>query len=285
MPATSLTNSQKAALLIQSMGPQRAADIFEQLSPEQAGRIREALLALGPVPNETKRAVLRELRVMAAPTLPNDRPYLLSLTPDRAAELLGGEPPRLVALLLSVLPVERGRAIIACLPSDDRARLKQALAEVTPPSVLMHQHLEQALRAKAERFQFRETLQGAIAQETLAPPPVHPAEPPMIPPAAPDFTFGMLATLEKSVLRAIVTEADSADVALALRGAEPAFIEHVLHVLPARMRAGVRAQLKAHQPVRLRDITQAQGHLCRVAHDVMARHAAHFTDKEAAYAS
>jgi flagellar motor switch protein FliG len=289
MHAPTLTNSQKAALLIQTMGPQRAAEVLDQLPPEQAGRIRAELQALSQVSNETKRAVLRELRVLAAPAPASagHTPYLLSLTPDRAAELLTGEPPRLVALLLAVLPVDRGRAIIAGLPTEERTRLKRTLAEVTPPAPLVHQHLEQALRAKAERFQFRETLHGTIAQETLVPAsmPVLPAEPPMIPASAPDFTFGMLATLEKSILRAVVTQADLADVVLALRGAEPSFCEHLLHVLPARLRSAIRAQLKQHQPVRLRDIIGAQAALCRVAHTVMIRHAAQYTEKEALHAS
>ncbi|HOF87334.1 MAG TPA: FliG C-terminal domain-containing protein [Armatimonadota bacterium] len=266
----SASNSQKAALLIQALGHERAEEILTQLPPAQAERIRQAMRALAALPNETKRAMLRELRVLtASPPQGDDIPYLATISSARAAELLTGEPARLVALLLLSLPAERRQAILAQLPAGEQPDVRARCGELTPPAKQVAQHLEQALRAKAQRFQFHEAVGGEAAREMLAPS-AHRAAP--AEPAPPDATLPMatLAALDRAVLRDILTRATVTDVALALRGVDHACAQRMLQALPARLRTGLRVRMKTPAPVRLRDITQAQGRLCRLAQDVIA---------------
>jgi len=256
-------------LLIQALGGERANEILAQLPASQAEQIRQAMHALAALPNETKRAMLRELRALtASPRHGHDTPYLITITPARAAELLTGEPSRLVALLLLPLPADRRQAILTHLPAEEQPAVRARCAELPPPAEQVALHLEQALRAKAKRFHFHEAMQGEAARDLL--PAKTEQATPSAPPPVSVMTFATLAALDRAVLRVIVSRAAVDDVARALRGTDHAGAQRILQALPVRLRAGIRARMKAPLQVRLCEITQAQQRLCRLAQDVIA---------------
>lgn len=264
----SASNSQKAALLIQALGHERAEEILTQLPPAQAEQIRQAMRALGTMPNVTKRALVREVRALVLPQAETAVPYLATISPARAAALLAGEPARVVALLLVKLPTERQQAIHSHLPASEQHAVRSLCADITPPAEMVSHHLEQALRAKAEQMQFSEAAQGCAVQEMFTP--TLPESTPIAPEPARSLTFATLSMLDRKVLRDILAGAAADDIVLALRGVNHACAQRLLLAMPIRLRACYRTKVRAQAPVRLRDIVCAQKRICALAQDYIA---------------
>lgn len=89
---TSLNTMQKIALLLVSLGPDRAAQIMAHLDQEQITRIVREIALLGKVPNGTKRAVLREFRSLVAAE--EERAQSVSFAEQVLDQALGEEKAR-----------------------------------------------------------------------------------------------------------------------------------------------------------------------------------------------
>ncbi|MHB0938885.1 MAG: FliG C-terminal domain-containing protein [Armatimonadota bacterium] len=319
---SSLNTIQKIALLLVSLGPERSAQIMAHLDQEQITRIVREIASLGKVANGTKRAVLREFRSLvaveeeraqsvsfaeqvldqalgqekardmmkkispaAAPSTPS---YLATLTPSRAAELIGGEPVHIIALLLASLSPDKAAAILQGLPAPVQAPVALQLATTTPPSPELRKQLEQAVAAKARRYQHEELASGRAvlttvfnreenhtpeppgAPEPMAAPVLAAAPAPALatpapaaasePSAADEATnaaFTEVLTTSSS-LRALFEGLDNHDLGLALSGMSDALQAACLRALSFRRRMAVQGVLRSQQPVRLRDIAAAQ---------------------------
>lgn len=308
-----LTNTQKIATLLVALGTERSAKILEHLEPEQMARIAREIAAMGSVPHQQKRAVLREFRALmqaeerrrmgftfaervldqavgeekaqqilqtiSMPTAPSGPPYLATVTPARAADLLAGEPPHIAAKLLLVLSFEQAALILEHLPADERGPVAQQLAHATPPSAEVQGHLERALRAKAARRNAEEHYDGAAALTELlaapAPMPAPVAPQPMkaaAPVAAPtpDVSFDDLLTMELGEVQAVLRSVDNDTLCLALCGAEMLLRQRLLAAVPFTRRVIVQHRQKALKGTRLRDITAAQDAIARIAQELQA---------------
>lgn len=319
---TSLNTMQKIALLLVSLGPDRAAQIMAHLDQEQITRIVREIALLGKVPNGTKRAVLREFRSLVAaeeeraqsvsfaeqvldqalgeekardmlrkitPAAPSAPPYLARLTPSRAAELIGGEPVHIIALLLASLTLEKAAAILECLPAPAQAPVAMQLATTTPPTPELRRQLEQAVAAKARRYQYEELASGRAVLDSVfrgeadhtpepsgnlapasdpAPVAAAPAPAPITADTAPaaesaalddeiNDEFTALITGSTS-LRTLFEHLDTHDLGLALRGVSESLHAACLRALSFRRRMAVQAVLRSSQPVQLREISAAQ---------------------------
>jgi len=320
---SSLNTIQKIALLLVSLGPERSAQIMAHLDQEQITRIVREIASLGKVANGTKRAVLREFRSLVtleeeraqsfsfaeqvldqtlgqekardmmkkitpavAPSTPS---YLATLTPSRAAELISGEPVHIIALLLASLTPDKAAAILECLSAPVQAPVAMQLATTTPPTPELRKQLEQAVAAKARRYQHEELASGRAVLDTVfrreenhtpEPPraPAPTAAPVPAPAAAPvlaaapapapvpeptaldeeiNTAFTEIVTGSTS-LRALFEHLDTRDLGLALRGVSDTLHAACLRALSFRRRMAVQSVLRSQQPVRLREITEAQ---------------------------
>jgi len=292
-----LNTTQKIALLLVSLGPERSAQIMAHLDQEQIARIVREIASLGKVSNQTKRAVLREFRTLVAaeeeraqsvsfaeqvldqtlgeekardvmrtitPTVaPSTPPYLSTLIPSRAAELIAGEPIHIIALLLATLPAEKVAAILECLPPAVQAPVALQLASVTSPSPELRRQLEQAICAKARRYQHAELASGQavltdVFRQEAAAPANEPEAAPVAAPADVEIEAAFSELLTVADLRALLEHLDARDLGLALRGVSDSLRAAALRALPFRRRMAIQAVLRSQQPVRVREIAAAQ---------------------------
>ncbi len=272
-----LTKRQKIAALLATLDVEQARAVLAQLDPAQAAALARERDALGAVPNGTRRAVLREFRTLVQreeraevfDALPygsrreSDAPYLAGVTPARAAELLAGEPDAIVALALATLTPTTAAAIVARLPEARQETVLARLARLPAPSDAVCAELDRAIRVTAARHGEEERAQGSAALDTLwpaAPAEAHTSPPPVASSHDP-LAFDALAGLPRAELQALLRGVDLSELALALRGAEPAVTDALLQALPFARRLQLLLRLRARAAVRLGDILAAQAHI------------------------
>lgn len=312
MAQSLFSKSQKVAMFLMSLGAARSAEVLSQLDPDQVARIARDMTTMGSVSNQTKRAVVREfrglvtadqqraegisfaeevldkalgaeraqhiMRTIAPDTGTDGPPYLTTVTPSRAAELIGNEPLHIMALLLLTLPPETSAAIVLQLPPALHPKIAVQMAHATRPAPELARHLEQALRAKALKQIREEQACGSAALNVLAdaqPPAIAPA--PSAPawdfedesePAQAEFTFFQLPELDLPDMQTLVRRAGMHDLGLALRGAGAGLRNHCLRALPFSQRMTVQNALRSQQPVALQEITAAQARIAALARTI-----------------
>lgn len=167
--AAQMTGARKAALLLVSLGHERAARVVQALREEEVERIMAEVANLGPVEDAVVNNVMREFvthahrhrgaqggvdvakellaealgsaskaeavmaRIGGTPVGSHFR-ALTALDSAVAASVLAREHPQTIALVLSKLPPERGLAIVRELPEELRGDVAYRLATLTPPS-------------------------------------------------------------------------------------------------------------------------------------------------------
>jgi flagellar motor switch protein FliG len=315
MAQLALSNVQKVATLLVALGPEHAATVLSHLEAEQVSRVIKEIAALGAVPNQTRRAVLREFRRIAnhqeqqhenlgfvremvgkawgderaqemlahiqPAVAPAGPAYLTTIAPQRAAELLQGEPVHIAALLLVALPPDRAATILAALPMPFMGEVTERLRTTVPPAPEVRAYLERALRAKASRHRQDEQVNGrqilqkmvetamatpSAPEESVTLPPITGGEDRFIPSSAePErVEFSALEHVEAAVLQAVLRQADLSLIFCALRGADLRLRERMLAALPFNRRMAILGRLRAQTPVSLRQIAEAQQRVLQI---------------------
>ena len=175
----------KAAILVASLEPAAADALLAQLGPEQAQRVREAAASLDDIDADQRRRVIDEfLRIgpmtpykeppgieldgqlpreltlprsvppIEEPAKPdNDTPFcfLHEAEEEKLSQLLTGERPQTIALVLSHLPPERAGDVLAHFPASLQVEVVRRLVDLedTDPEVL--REVEQALESRLSR--------------------------------------------------------------------------------------------------------------------------------------
>lgn len=164
-----LSGARKAALLLISLGHDRAARVVQSLREDEVERIMVEVANLGPVEDNVVNSVMKEFvsqaqrqrspqggvevaKEMLANALGSESKAdavmariggtpvgshfraLTALDSAVAASVLAREHPQTIALVLSKLPPERGLAIVRELPEELRGDVAYRLATLTPPS-------------------------------------------------------------------------------------------------------------------------------------------------------
>ncbi|MHB9130792.1 MAG: FliG C-terminal domain-containing protein [Armatimonadota bacterium] len=197
MSRNNLTNTQKIAAFLITLGKESTAQILGHLDPAEMEKIAHEIALMGRVPNQTKRTVLREFRALLhaedrrdtgftfaeevlnqvvgserardmmqhiVPVAQSDTPpYLSTITAGRAAALLCEEPVHIIALLLSSVAPDCAAGILEAFTAELRHQVAMQFAHTTPPSPELRLHLEKALRVKAQRHSHEEQLHGQAA--------------------------------------------------------------------------------------------------------------------------
>lgn len=287
-----MTNTQKVAALLLSLGTERSKEVLQHLNPGEASRIAEELHSLGQVPQQVRRAVLREFRTLAdreapdapaAPIVPppvepfalpapppvSSAPLLETISLVRATELLAAEPPHIIALALVGVSPERALAILQGLPVDMRAAVTGEYGHVTPPLPEVRTMLEHALRAKAERQNQQAQHAGRVALAALT----QASQSASSPATEAVNAFHTLDTLPHHRLSALLRQANPEDLLLALRGVDAAYRDRLLTAVPFNQRILLLHQLQRQGPVSLRAITAAQQRIAALsAREMTAPH-------------
>ena len=174
----------KAAIFVGSLDRASADRVLDQMEPDQAQRVRQAIVDLGPVDPKEEREVLAEFRrasrpatepvagveidealakklsrpspapAAPAPTPAAKRPseppfrFLREAQVDKLVRVLLPERPQTVALVLSHMPPEHAGNVLARLPSKLQVDVIRRLVDLeeTDPEIL--EEVERGLKAR-----------------------------------------------------------------------------------------------------------------------------------------
>lgn len=165
-----LTGARKAALLLVSLGQERAARVVKSLNEDEVEQVMAEIANLGPVNEPVVNQVMKEFisqvqrhsrvavggvevaKGLLAEALGSSAKAeallsriggtqmgghfraLTSLNAKVAASMLSREHPQTIALVLSNLPAERALALLRELPEALRGEVAYRIAKLTPPS-------------------------------------------------------------------------------------------------------------------------------------------------------
>ncbi|MBA4019633.1 MAG: hypothetical protein C0483_20910 [Pirellula sp.] len=305
-------NLRKAALFVAALDAETADSLLDRLQPTQAGLLRRVLVELDDVENDLQRAAVAEfvgcapraldavaesavadepapVRYGAAaydqagqrtPTADVPFRFLHEAPGEDLSELLEGEHPQTVAVVLSHLPPPRAAAVVASLSESLQADVLRRLARLdeTDPATLnaVETELERRFRNRFPTDRGRTSGVGAV-QSILseASPAVRRT---LIAGISrqdlklatrltrPTLTFADLPQLADTTLRTLCDEAEPEILAVALAGAELAYGERFVAVLPRVQAAQLRRAIDTLGPTRLSDVEIAQRELVETAH-------------------
>lgn len=309
-------NLQKAALFVAALDAETADALLDRLQPAQAGLLRRVLVELDDTENDLQRAAVAEFvgcapRALDAsaktaepqestpalygaaaydqagrrtPSVATPFRFLHEAPGEDLSELLEGEHPQTVAVVLSHLPPQRAAAAVASLSEGLQADVLRRLARLDETDsatlVAVETELERRFRSRFPADRGRASGVGAV-QSILseASPAVRRSllagisrQDPKLATrlTRPSLTFADLPQLTDATLRILCDEADPEILAVALAGSELAYTERFVAVLPRVQAAQLRRAIDTLGPTRLSDVEIAQQELVESAHRLEA---------------
>lgn len=193
-------NLRKAAILVASLDRSSADALLNQMTAEQAQRLRRALVELGPVDPDEQTEVIEEF-FRIGPLVPVKFPAGVdldgrlarqmgfaaaggstatpraSLDPQRApfrfleeasatelARYLEREHPQTIAVVVSHLPPERGADLLACLSASLQAEVARRLVDLEAADPEVVREVERGLQSwLAEQLKSRQRRKAGLA--------------------------------------------------------------------------------------------------------------------------
>lgn len=311
-------NLQKAALFVAALDAETADALLDRLQPAQAGLLRRVLVELDDAENELQRAVVAEFVGCAPRALdaaaesaksPDQEPspalygaaaydqsgrrtpsievpfrFLHEAPGEDLSELLEGEHPQTVAVVLSHLPAQRAAEAVASLSEAVQADVLRRLARLdetdTATLQAVEAELERRFRNRFPADRGRSSGVGAV-QSILseASPAVRRSllagisrQDPKLATrlTRPSLTFADLPQLADATLRTLCDETDPEILAVALAGADLSYADRFVAVLPRVQAAQLRRDIDTLGPTRLTDVEIAQQELVETAHRIEA---------------
>jgi len=310
----SLTNIQRAAVLMLLLGEQEAAKIISYLNPKEVQPLGAAMVSVADLSQEAINAVLDEFistikkqtnlalgvneyvetvlkralgedkaasvlgRIM--PGVSSKGLDILSWMDARSiAEMVRGEHPQIVAIILSVLDPDVAADVLNFLPPDARPEIVSRVAslDVVPPSAM--QELEMIMKkqfsansssasssiggvkAAAKILNFTKTsplagimngitkMDGDLAQKIQ------------------DnmFTFDNLVTCDNRSIQVLMRAVEPDLLMVALKGADDGVKNKFFDNMSTRARSMFVDDMEAKGPMRLADVEEAQKQVMRTA--------------------
>jgi flagellar motor switch protein FliG len=293
----------RAALLVAALDADAADALMDRLPAEQAGLIRRVLIELDDVDPHEQRTVIQAFlsgsatdekaaapaveyvtpAAAYAPTAPAEPPFgfLREADVDDLREMLAGERPQTVAVVISHLSADRAAEALATLPAPLQADVCRRLASLheTDPAVLSD--IEAGLQLR-----FRKKLVGGdrsagvgAVREILSE-----AAPPLRQTllsalsrqdrrlaerlTRPTFGWADLPGMAGDSLRLLFDSVDEEYAAVALAGADLEFAARLTAALPRARVERLQAAVDSLGPTPLGDIELAQDEMVRVAREL-----------------
>lgn len=113
----------KVAILFKTLGNNLALQLFKGMSKEQIQKVRQRMAAINNIPFQVKKEILEEFyfgfvsEKFTPATEETKKPFefLNNLTDEQVVYLIGTESPRIMALTIAQLPVERQVNVLQAL--------------------------------------------------------------------------------------------------------------------------------------------------------------------------
>jgi flagellar motor switch protein FliG len=309
-----LTGTQRAAVLMLLLGEQQAAEIIRYLNPKEVQALGAAMVSVADLSQEAVNAVLDEFvltikkqtnlglgttdyveKVLkralgddkAASVLNRIMPGqstkgldILSWMDARSiAEMIFGEHPQVIAIILSVLEHQAAADVLTYLPDESRPEIMQRVAslETVQPSAMtelesiMKKQFSNNSSSKSSSFGgvkaaarimnlTKTELEASVmlglnkldADLTLR------IQDNM-------FTFENLTTMDNRGIQVLMRNVDTDQLIIALKGATEAVKDKFFGNMSERARSMFKDDMEAKGPMRITDVEEAQKKIMRTA--------------------
>lgn len=310
--ALALAGSRKVAALMIALGTDVAARLLAKLSPEDVDQVALDLVRTPRLDATVRDALLEEAhasliaragalaggeqftndvfarafgaskakevlgRVAAAQRIVPFE-FLQALDPAEAAELLSGEHPQTIALVLAHLDPRAAAAILTKFEATLQAEVARRIAQTEQANPDALAVVEEGLRRRmvaevsramvvggarplahvlnqVDRTTERQILSGLDEQD---------------PDLADEvrrfmFVFEDIVSLDDRSIQRVIRELDQKDIALALRSADESVREAFFRNMSSRAAEMVREEMSLTRQVRLKNVEEAQGRIVQV---------------------
>ncbi|MDK2903151.1 MAG: flagellar motor switch protein FliG [Clostridiales bacterium] len=304
---TGISGKEKAAILIIALGPDKAAKVYKHLREEEIEQLTLGIANVNRVTQEEKDKTVEEFyqiclaqnyiseggigyaREVLEKALGNQkaldlinkltsslqvRPFdmVRRTDPNQLLNLIQGEHPQAIALVLSYLRPQQAAAILSALPSDKQVDVAMRIAQMDRTSPDIIKEVERILERKLSSVAMTDyTSAGGIQAvveilnaadrgteknilETLD----------VKNPELADeikkrmFVFEDIAAMDNRSIQRFLREIDNNQLALALKGASEDVANVLFNNMSKRMQDMIKEDMQFMGPVRLRDVEEAQ---------------------------
>ncbi|MBZ4666242.1 flagellar motor switch protein FliG [Mahella sp.] len=304
---TGISGKEKAAILIIALGPEKAAKVYKHLREEEIEQLTLGIANVNKVTQEEKDKIVEEFyqiclaqnyiseggigyaREVLEKALGNQkaldlinkltsslqvRPFdmVRRTDPNQLLNLIQGEHPQAIALVLSYLRPQQAAAILSALPSDKQVDVAMRIAQMDRTSPDIIKEVERILERKLSSVAMTDyTSAGGIQAvveilnaadrgteknilETLD----------VKNPELADeikkrmFVFEDIAAMDNRSIQRFLREIDNNQLALALKGASEDVANVLFNNMSKRMQDMIKEDMQFMGPVRLRDVEEAQ---------------------------
>ena len=309
-----MTTTQRAAVLMLLLGEEQAADIIKFLSPKEVQALGAAMVAAADLSQEAVNVVLDQfvdlLKKQTSLSLGNtdyvEKVMRRALGDDKAASVLGrilpgqgtkgleilswmdarsiaemirGEHPQVVAIILSLLESQVAADVLIYLPGDSRPEIMQRVAslDTVQPSAMaeleaiMKMQFSKNSSAKSSSFggieaaakimnSTKTELENSIMMglSEIDPDLMQKIQDNM-------FTFENLVTVDNKGIQVLMRNVEPDQLMIALKGASEEVVARFMDNMSERARGMFRDDMEAKGPVRLADVEEAQKKIMRTA--------------------
>lgn len=310
----SMTSTEQAAIIMLLLGEQQASDIIKYLNPREVQALGSAMMSVADIPQESVNAVLDDF-VQTIKKQTNlglgtneyvETVFKRALGEDKASTVLGrilpgasskgleilrwmdpraitdmisGEHPQVIAIILSVLEYDIAADVLNFLPAENRAEILQRIAslESVQPSAMeeleriMKQQFSSNSSAKSSSFGGVKTaakimnfvkvdLESKIMGDLSAI-----DEDIMLKIQDSMFTFDNLSMVDNKAIQVLMRNVDQDMLMVALKGAGEEVKEKFFDNMSQRARAMFVDDMESKGPMRISDVEDAQKTIMRLA--------------------
>ena len=311
---TSMTSTEQAAIIVLLLGEQQASDIIKYLNPREVQALGSAMMSVADIPQESVNAVLDDF-VQTIKKQTNlglgtneyvETVFKRALGEDKASTVLGrilpgasskgleilrwmdpraitdmisGEHPQVIAIIISVLEYDIAADVLNFLPAEKRAEILQRVAnlESVQPSAMeeleriMKQQFSNNSSAKSSSFGGVKTaakimnfvkvdLESKIMGDLSAI-----DEDIMLKIQDSMFTFDNLSMVDNKAIQVLMRNVDQDMLMVALKGAGEEVKEKFFDNMSQRARAMFVDDMESKGPMRISDVEDAQKTIMRLA--------------------
>jgi flagellar motor switch protein FliG len=309
-----MTTTQRAAVLMLLLGEEQAADIIKFLSPKEVQALGAAMVAAADLSQEAVNVVLDQfvdlLKKQTSLSLGNsdyvEKVLRRALGDDKAASVLGrimpgqgtkgleilswmdarsiaemirGEHPQVVAIILSLLESQVAADVLLYLPSDTRPEVMQRVAslDTVQPSAMaeleaiMKMQFSKSSSAKSSSFggiqaaakimnSTKTELENSIMMG------LNEIDPDLMQKIQDNmFTFENLVSVDNKGIQVLMRNVEPDMLMVALKGASEDVMARFMDNMSERARGMFRDDMEAKGPVRLADVEETQKKIMRIA--------------------
>lgn len=307
------TNTQKAAILLLSMGPNASTEIMKHLDEKEIESITKEITELRKVTSEDKENVIKEFHRLAVDAnvvsyggidiardllkrtfgtekaagyikrvgnRANNRPFQFVQNVEQLQifNLLQYENPQTIALVLSYLDADKAASILATFSPEWQIEIARRIAMMDVASPEIVQQVEQVLQEKltttsSQRHVAQNGIDSIVSilnsvdrgTEKNILDTLQDEEPDLAEEIKQRmFVFDDIAFLDNRSIQRVLMEVQNQDLSLALRMTSQGVKDAVFKNISKRREEGLQEELSSTEPVRLKDVEDAQGRIVTV---------------------